>query len=224
MILIFDLDDTLYGESSFVKSGFRAVSEYLYKNYSISASASFHFMENRLDIYGRKHVFDTLLSRYGLKTRENIRKCLSVYRSHKPKIKLYPEANECLKRFQNFSIYVVTDGNKLVQRNKALALGLYERIKFCYITSCYGLRNSKPSPYCFLKICEKENVSSQKVVCIGDDPNKDFVGVKPLGFKTVRVLKGRFKDVNKDKAFEADYHINSLKELTIDFLHNILSI
>ena len=224
MILTFDLDDTLYDESSFVKSGFRAVSEYLYKNYSISTSTSFRFMENRLDTYGRRYVFDALLSKYGLKTRENVRKCVSIYRSHKPKIRLYPEAHECLKRFQSFPIYIVTDGNKLVQRNKALSLGLYERIKFCYLTSCYGLRNSKPSPYCFSKICERENVSSQKVVCVGDDPNKDFVGIKPLGFKTIRVLTGRFKDVKKNKSFEADYHINSLKELTFNFLHDVLTI
>ena len=31
------------------------------------------------------------------------------------------------------------------------------------------------------------------MVYVGDDPNKDFVNLNPLGMKTVRVLTGRFK-------------------------------
>ena len=86
-------------------------------------------------------------------------------------------------------------------------------MKKCYLTSNYGLNNAKPSPYCFLKICNLENVRPNEVVYVGDDPNKDFVGIKPLGFKTIRVLKGRYSNLRKTKKYQSNIVINSLREL-----------
>lgn len=220
MILVFDLDDTLYDESSFVKSGFKTVSEYLSRNYSLPTRLSFQYMLKRIE-KGRQKIFDDLLKKNNMYSKKLVRNCLSVYRHHKPNIRLYPEAEKCLRRFKEYKIYILTDGNKIVQKNKLEALGLYNGHINCILTSYHGLKNSKPSPYCFLKICTREKVEPQQVVYIGDDPYKDFVGIKPLGFKTIRVLKGRFKHIRKGGKYEANYTINSLDMLTTRFLNNI---
>ena len=49
MIIIFDLDDTLYDEINYVKCGFEEVSKFLNKNFSINKNDSFDFMMNFLE-------------------------------------------------------------------------------------------------------------------------------------------------------------------------------
>lgn len=218
MILVFDLDDTLYEELTFVKSGFRAVADYLNEQYSIPVQTGLEFMLGKLSS-GRGRIFDDLLINYDIYKKDLVRKCVSIYRRHRPEITLYPEADVCLERFRDYPLYIVTDGNKVVQQNKIRALGLDQRVKFCYITHCYGIKNAKPSPYCFFKICEREKVSPKEVVYIADNPHKDFVGIKPLGFKTIRVIQGQYKDLILSKEYEANQQIYSLRELNENLLN-----
>lgn len=222
MIIVFDLDDTLYDEITFVKSGFFEVANYLEREFSLPQKQTFNFMIQRLN-EGRGKIFDDTLLNFGLFSKKGVERCLSVYRKHQPYIQLDVEADNCLKRFSKYPIYIVTDGNKLVQKNKLVALGLNDRVKFSYITHRYGIRNAKPSPFCFQHICHRENVEPNQVVYIGDNPNKDFVGIKPLGFKTVRLLKGNFKDFRKTPMFEADLEITSLRELTLEQINLIIT-
>ncbi len=222
MVLVFDLDDTLYDEITFVDSGFRAVSKYLHDTHDVCKQKSFSFMLDHLRDHGRGKVFDELLTMIGLHSKKNVKACLFVYRTHKPKIKLFDDAQRCLLRCKDLPRYIVTDGNKCVQKSKITCLGLYNQMKFCYVTHQHGIHNAKPSPYCFLKICEREKVPPGQVFYIGDNPNKDFVGIKPLGFKTIRILRGHYKDLVLSNQYEADYSINSLDFLTNDFLSNCM--
>jgi putative hydrolase of the HAD superfamily len=48
---------------------------------------------------------------------------------------------------------------------------------------------------------------------VGDNVKKDFVGIKPLGFNTVRVLRGNYAHYVADEAHEAARIIQSLDEL-----------
>lgn len=220
MILVFDLDDTLYEELTFVKSGFRAVAQYLNKQYSIPVQTGLEFMIAKLSS-GRGRIFDDLLIHHGIYKKDLVRKCISIYRLHQPEIKLYPEADACLERFRNYPLYIVTDGNKVVQKNKIKALGLEGRVKFVFITHRYGIKNAKPSPYCFLKICEREKVTPKEVVYIADNPHKDFVGIKPLGFKTIRILQGHYKNITLPVTHEADGKIQSLHEINEDLFNRL---
>ena len=220
MVLVFDLDDTLYEELTFVKSGFRAVAVYLNEHYSIPLQTGFEFMLGKLST-GRGRIFDDLLLHHGIFKKELVRKCVSIYRLHQPEIELYPEADACLERFRNYPLYIITDGNKVVQNNKIKALGLDKRVKFAYITHRYGIKNAKPSPYCFFKICEREKVTPKEVVYIADNPYKDFLGIKPLGFKTVRVLTGPYREVKISEQYKATISITSLAELTEGLLKSL---
>ena len=220
MIIVFDLDEVLYDEKTYVISGFRAVSEFLEKDEAIPKKIIFEYLKRRLK-NGRERIFNDLLDNFGIYSQKNLEKCISVYRTHTPKIKLYSDAKDCLKRLKNYPLYIVTDGNKIVQKNKIKALNLENHVKKTILTSNYGLENSKPSTFCFQKICDMEKTSPTNLVYIGDDPHKDFVGLKREGFKTIRLFKGRFKNERLSKEFEADYKIKSLKEINEEFIKKI---
>ena len=224
MILVFDLDDTLYREITYVKSGFKAVAEYLFSYLGIPKNESLSFMLNHLKSRGRNKIFDATLKHWGIYTINNVKQCVSVYHTHKPHIHLDAAALRCLRRFKHIPKYVITDGNKVVQANKVKALGLEKYIRFSFITHRYGIKHAKPSPYCFEKICKRERVKSSEVVFIGDNPSKDFIKLKPLGFLTIRLLQGSHKTVKLTKKYEANIQIKSLDQLTTELLREELCI
>jgi putative hydrolase of the HAD superfamily len=217
LILVFDMDDTLYDELTYVGSGFAAVARFLEQEELINFSEAYAFMQTRL-ADGRGRIFDDLLLHFSCYSRHNVRRCLSAYRLHKPAIRLYPEAESCLARFKDYPKYIVTDGNKVVQYNKLVSLGLPQLVKRCLITHRFGVRHAKPSPYCFMKICEWEKVDPIQVIYVADNPHKDFVGIKPLGFRTIRVLTGQHRNVKLSEEYEAKQSITSLTDLDMDCL------
>lgn len=221
MVIIFDLDDTLYEELSFVRSGFKAVADYLSPILNLSKEQIAVLLMDELHIQ-RDHVFDRLLEKRGVPGRKIIQNCLRVYRGHEPSIELFPEARACLLLLHDYPLYIVTDGNKLVQRKKYLALGLPFLVKRCFFTYAHGLHRSKPSPYCFEKICSLEKAAPSTVVYVADNPHKDFVGIKPLGFITIRVMKGPYRNDQVAEAFDADLKIPHLGALDQELLNTLM--
>ena len=211
-VIIFDLDDTLYDEIEFVKSGFWAVSkEFLATN----PNPLYEKMLEVLEKEGRGRVFDEALKAYGFETKAAVKKALSIYRTHAPVIQLNKDAIAILEHFKdkNIPLYIVTDGNKVVQANKIKALGLENWIKKPFITHRYGIIHAKPSPYCFVNIAKLENVKYEDIVYIADNVNKDFVNIKALGFQTIRIKQGMFSAVQKPKEYQAHHEIEKLTEL-----------
>ena len=217
MILVFDLDDTLYDETTYVKSGFKSVAHFLNLHFKLPEKNIFEELVSELE-NGRGSIFDMVLKKNHIFSKKLVKKCVSVYRLHIPKIKLWNSGANCLKRFKKRTIYIVTDGNKIVQHNKIKALGLDKIVKHYYITHRYGLHNAKPSSNCFLKICAQEKTVPREVVYIADNPNKDFIGIKPLGFKTIQVLTGQYSTIKKPNEYQAHIKIKSLDELTEKFI------
>lgn len=212
-LLVFDLDDTLYDELTYVMSGFSAVAKFLEETTHLKIKDTLKEMSEILGTQGRGAVFDTLLKNHHLFTKKLVKKCLQVYRHHIPKIELYPDSKRLFKRYEGKPLFIVTDGNKIVQEIKIKALLLDKYVEHYYLTNRYGKKMAKPSPFCFQLICKKMNVTPDDVVYIADNPYKDFVGLKPLGFQTVRILRGCYKDVKLGEAFEADRTITSLDEI-----------
>lgn len=223
MILVFDLDDTLYDEFSYVTSGMKAVAAFISEEYNFSRSEVNKVLMSELSTKGRGKVFDETLNKLGCYSKKNVHRCLRVYRSHNPSIELSSEGKRCLERFQSVPKYLVTDGNKWVQQRKINALKISHYFKKTYRTYQYGLQYSKPSTWCFQRICKLEGVKPGELVYIGDNPNKDFVNLKKEGFKTIRLRRGMFKDVNLGLAYEAHFEVKSLDEITSTFLKTVFS-
>jgi putative hydrolase of the HAD superfamily len=220
MILIFDLDDTLYPEITYVKSGFKSVSLFLKNDFGIPEDQSYAYMYNFLKKHGRGKVFNYILDKNGIYNSKNLKKCISVYRNHVPSLRLYKDAERCLNRFCDYDKYLVTDGNIRVQRKKIMSLGLSKHFKKSIPTYQYGISHSKPSIMCFNRIMEYENCSSSKMVYIGDNPYKDFINIKKIGIHTIRILRGSYKNIKLDSDHEADYSFKSLDGLSKKFIRN----
>lgn len=216
MIPIFDLDDTLYPERTYVESGFLAVALMLEQQFGWPARESYAYMLNTLEAEGRGEVFNRLLAYKNALNYSRVRECIHTYRHHKPIIQLYPIAFNVLRNL-NVRPYLVTDGHKVVQRKKVEALSLEAQFKKIYITHRYGIKNAKPSTHCFELIKKRERCEWSHMFYVADNPEKDFVKLNPLGVHTIRVATGEYSKVIARPDFDAMHKIN-----TLDQLENVL--
>jgi len=222
MVLVFDLDDTLYNEVFYMQSGFKKVSKFLSETVNLDYSIIYEDLLRIESEHGRGQVFDLFLKKINYYNGSLITRCISIYRLHEPHITLNADAIACLNRFAHLPLYIVTDGNKVVQKKKVLALGVDRLVKKVYITHQYGVKYSKPSPYCFLNIAMREKSDPKHVCYIADNPKKDFIGIKPFGFKTIRISQGMFKDMKANEGQKAHYDIKTLNELDHILLRKLL--
>jgi len=213
MVLIFDLDDTLYEELTYVHSGFHAVARWLETQFDWKAERSYRGMLDVLAHEGRGLVFDRLLERHGRRIRTLVEECVRIYRHHRPRIRLTPAAAELLPKLSGTPLYLVTDGHKIAQAHKVAALGLLCRFRKIYLTHRYGLRHAKPSTRCFERIRARERCRWDELVHVGDNPAKDFVNLTPLGVRTVRVLTGAHRDAAARPGYDAACRIPDLSGL-----------
>ena len=63
MIIVFDLDEVLYDEKTYVISGFRTVSEFLEKDEAIPKKIIFEYLKRRLKNC-RERIFNDLLDNF----------------------------------------------------------------------------------------------------------------------------------------------------------------
>src|SRR5205823_2027561 len=78
-VLVFDLDDTLYPELSYVHSGFRAVAAFLSPLLGASAETLAAGMIAEETLQGRGQVFDNVLHQHGRWSKALVAACLRTY-------------------------------------------------------------------------------------------------------------------------------------------------
>lgn len=175
--VVFDLDDTLYSEKEYVRSGFKAVSDYLGGGYETKLWSFFE--EGKLAI-------NELLREIG---REDEKKdVLNIYRSHKPNIHLRNGVVEMISelRHAGYKIGVVTDGRPEGQRNKIDALGLKPLVDDVIITDELGGEQfRKPCDIAFRILITRWRLNPADVVYVADNAEKDFMAPQQLGMKSV---------------------------------------
>ncbi|MEQ8268856.1 MAG: HAD family hydrolase [Parvibaculum sp.] len=212
MVLVFDLDDTLYEERSYVESGLKAVALRGEAQFGWDADVSFRFMMKVLDSEGRGAIFDRWLQVHGRYSKTLVDTFVRHYRHHVPRLKLDPHAEAILPRLKDYPLYIVTDGHKIVQQLKVEALGIAPLFRRVFITHRHGIARAKPSTYCFERILSAERCDWSDLTYVGDNPAKDFVALNREGAHTVRVLTGMHRDVKAAPGYEAEHHIAHLGE------------
>lgn len=172
--VIFDLDDTLYSEKEYVRSGFKAVSDYLG---GFEARLLQFFEEGKLAI-------DEVLKETGRESEKA--KVLDVYRSHKPTIHLYPGVNEMIEALKanGIKVGIITDGRPEGQRNKLEALGL--KVDDVIITDeLGGVQFRKPCDVSFRILMTRWRMHPSEIVYVGDNALKDFKAPMQLGMRSI---------------------------------------
>jgi putative hydrolase of the HAD superfamily len=212
--LVFDLDDTLYPEMEFVLGGFQRVAEWLADSFSLDKKKLQASMVATLGAEGRSQIFDKILRSNGVYSASALRTCIALYRAHEPNISLNASVVETLKWAQlEFPLFLVTDGNKLVQARKVRALELEKFFQGIFITHRYGLASAKPSLRCFEKIIDTTMADWNELMYVGDNPIKDFVALNAQGAETTGIESSPYYDPSLPSSHQPKYSISQLNDL-----------
>lgn len=176
--VIFDLDDTLYAEKQYVRSGFNAVAKFLGEEEA----------EDRLWHYFTegKGAIDELLREMGREAEKE--DCLHAYRFHEPEISLYEGVADVLNRLRDDGVRVgiITDGRPEGQHSKLRALGIDLPPEDIIVTDeLGGPQFRKPCDIAFRILQRRWRLPFEEMVYVGDNPDKDFQVPLQLGMESV---------------------------------------
>lgn len=177
-VVIFDLDDTLYSEIDYVKSGFKEIAK--------CYPQIFGLYDKLYDAFKRGFKpIDYVVEKLDLIYEKD--NWLNIYRTHIPTISLYDGVGEMLARLsKNKKIAIITDGRPEGQRNKICALKLNEKVDDIIITDeLGGISFRKPCTRAFEILKAKYNSEYSKMVYIGDNYTKDFIAPRKLGMQSI---------------------------------------
>jgi putative hydrolase of the HAD superfamily len=198
-LVAFDLDDTLFAERAFVRSGFRAVSDYLLAA-GIARQPLAGALEAAFEAGIRGRTFDHVLGEAGIEPAPDlIERLVRVYRTHRwpgggrrPDIRLYPDADRALARLraEGARLGLISDGAVEAQQTKVEALGLAARLDAIILTGAWGPEFSKPHPRAFRDLAARLAVEPAACVYVADNPRKDFGGPVRAGWRpSVRIRR-----------------------------------
>lgn len=205
--VIFDLDDTLYSEKLYIRSGYNKIAKYLVDD--TAADKMWEYFE------GGKPAIDSYLKDIGME--EKKAECLSIYRNQMPDIKLYDGVLTMIDNLKKHGIKVgiITDGRPEGQRNKLIALGLDQLVDDIIITDELGGEQfRKPNDISFRIIQNRWRIPFENIVYVGDNPAKDFQACRQLGMQSLYFR-------NKDGLHST---IVECSEKTIETMEEIVSI
>ena len=211
--VVFDLDDTLYPELSYVYSGFRAVASFLSDDH-FSQDYLYGRMTSLLEIHGRGKVFDMILQECGRYSNVLVKTLLFIYRNHTPQLTLPTLSEDILTslRSKEKKLGIITDGNMSTQHHKVEALGLYNKVDQVIGTDIFGPGFSKPSLYPYQVMSTLLGVDPTNMMYVGDNITKDFLGANQLGIHTVYLNPTKQPSI-LDRFYWAKDEILSLSEI-----------
>ena len=179
--IIFDMDDTLYGEKEYVRSGYEKIAQVIPQVEHAGKKLWKLFEE-------KKPAIDELLKQEGLESEEVKTACLHAYRYQEPDIHLYPGVEQMLKdlKAQGYLLGIITDGRPEGQRAKIKALGLEALVDQIIVTDEFGgAEYRKPNPLAFETMSQKLEVEYSQMCYVGDNINKDFIAPQQLGMRSI---------------------------------------
>jgi carbamoyl-phosphate synthase large subunit len=216
-LVVFDMDDTLYPEADFVRSGHRAVAERVWLDLGVDIEPE---LRRRFCAGQRGDLMSSALASQGFKSPNNYvsRVLVPVYREHLPQIRPYVETVPVLKelRARGHLLALLTDGWAAVQRRKFDALGIAGYFDKVVFNDDLGREAWKPSPIGFENILKAMNILGNEAIYVADNPHKDFAGPHRLNMRTVRIIRPGAEQ-SESYALAADHQpqriILSLREL-----------
>ena len=191
--VLFDLDDTLYLQSSFLAQVWHHVAQ-------VAASESGRGAEEiEATLVGisaqgsdRGGIIDRAVEQLGISC--PIEPLVEAFRTFTPTtLSLLPGARAVLDACAaQVPIGLVSDGVVELQRAKLAALGLEDSFDVVVLSDTFGREHRKPDPTPFLAALEALGTSPEATVFVGDRPDKDVVGAHSVGMRALRVHTGEY--------------------------------
>ncbi len=189
--VVFDIDDTLYDERDYVRSGFAHVARAAGGSADESA-AVLAWLWRAFESGVRGDTFDRLLAAFpDLARRVTRDELVTAYRGHEPDIALaagFPDTLDELRR-RGLRLGALSDGPAASQSTKARALGLARWLDPIVLTGALAPGSGKPATPGFEQIEAAWSERGAALVYVADNPEKDFIGPRRLGWATVRVRR-----------------------------------
>lgn len=190
--VIFDLDDTLYDELDYCRSGFASVADFLSELPDTPPSCRiFDSLWHQFSSGNHKTTFNAALDDLAITYDDNlIAKLIETYRNHVPNIILPADSESVLKELgDKFTLALLTDGFLPAQQLKVQALGIEKYFEPIVYTEKLGRQFWKPSPAGFEKIIKDLNTTPQTTACVADNEKKDFIAPNHLGCTTIQLIR-----------------------------------
>lgn len=185
----FDLDDTLYCEMDFVRSGYRAVARLLAGDSNPNEEERYYALICAHRPRGFEAAIDLYPELSGRACPYSVDALVEHYRAHTPQISLAPAAEETLKALSaaGHRLVLITDGSTRHQRSKIRALGLdkFFAPKDILISEETGGDKTTTVPWSMI---ERNYGTKGDRWYIGDNMSKDFYLPKQRGWHTVMLL------------------------------------
>lgn len=219
-VLVFDLDDTLYLERDFARSGFRAAAACLPGTADRHRFAALCLAI--LDEGGRGRIFDRGLAELGLAaTPHLVARLVTTYRGHDPDIALAADARRYLgARDARLRGALITDGPAATQEAKIRALSLRDLLGCVVCTGALGPGFGKPHPRAFEIVESWAGAGAGagrrvELVYVADNPTKDFVTPRARGWTTIEIRRPEriHRAPAPDRRHEAHAAIESFDDL-----------
>lgn len=223
-VIVFDLDDTLFRERDYVRSGFRQIDKFLRErlghplidNLPQIMDSLLSARESYLDYLEKlaeeNHV-DSLL----------IKEAISIYRTHLPESLSLSENVEATLRYllsTGVKMGIITDGRTSTQRAKFKSLGLDSFIApdCLLISEETGKDKSQPDNFRFFVDKFPE---ARRFFYVADNERKDFITPNLLGWTTLKVPYNednvREDFINSDIFSRSACILSDFKELVTKF-------
>ena len=206
-VVCFDLDDTLYKEIDFLKSGYKKVAELVGKRFGLDVWNIYYQL--LLWYHNGENAFSRLNDEYGIDN--PIEDYLNVYRYHHPAIALSEETRNVLTKLKEEGVIlaIITDGREITQNQKIEALGLSEWIDNEFIIINEAKEHFKPNHWSFDKMmlcCFEQHLDTElSFYYVGDNTEKDFIAPNELGWMSVCLLDDG-KNIHKQ-----DFNVENIK-------------
>jgi putative hydrolase of the HAD superfamily len=186
--VVFDLDDTLYPEIEYVRSGFRAVAEYLGER-GHAKDTVLTRLQREFEADPRTRVFNRVLEQLGeVADEQMVGTLVKVYREHRPALKLGTDVGEILEQLRKtYKLGLLTDGFLPAQKLKVAALGLEGKFDHIIYTEELGREFWKPARKGFELMAAALGCGGEECVYVADNAAKDFVAPNELGWDTVQI-------------------------------------
>ncbi|MFI4913273.1 MAG: HAD family hydrolase [Sedimentisphaeraceae bacterium JB056] len=221
--IVFDLDDTLYPELDYCKSGFMAISEKVSYLHGLKKELVFGCLWNLFSNGDKRKVFNGMFEEFNIKyNQDDIVSLVKIYRNHFPDINLPEESLFVLNKLKGAcKLGLLTDGYMPAQELKVKSLGIENYFDRIVYTELLGRENWKPSSAGFEIIMEEDDFLPSEYIYIADNPLKDFSGPSKLGWRSVWLKRqaGIYHNEIPENSQPAEFEIKKLKDL-LDIRNN----
>lgn len=218
-MLVTDLDDTLYKEVDYVRSGFRVIGELLECNGIISASDVLRILTYATDMRSGFDTLSNMIKSTQTNSRFDDKWMVDIYRTHNPKIRLSANIADLFLRLtlEGIKIAIITDGRSHTQRAKIEALGLNRFVSPQNIIISSEVGGGKTTRVPFDTLISR-NPGETHYLYLGDNPAKDFLWPNLMGWTTVQLndtagVNIHSQTIDVPEIYKARYRIDTIEDV-----------